>query len=182
MKKRSTSRRFAKALISIAREEGTVQKFRDEITQMNAVFVKTPEILRVLLNPMYSATEKNRLLDVVSTSLPLSKHMERFLAMLVETRNIGLLPDIAYFYQRLEDELSGRLRVTIEAPQEITAAALEEIKRKISEESGKEAILDSRVNPALLGGMVVRVENTLLDGSLKKQLELLKEKIAEGAA
>lgn len=182
MKKRSTARRFAKALISIAREEDAVQKFRDEITLTNAVFAKTPELYKVLLNPVYTAQEKNNLLNKLCSSLSLAKHTERLLTMLVETRNIGLLPEITSCYQRLEDELSGRIRVTVEAPHEIAGSVLEEIRKKISEETGKEAVLDARLNTALLGGMVLRIDNTLLDGSIKKQLELLREKIAEGAA
>jgi F-type H+-transporting ATPase subunit delta len=102
------------------------------------------------------------------------------MAILVETRNIRFLEEVVEAYSRLEDGLAGRLRATVEAPIELDPALVDEIRSKLKGLTGKEVILTYRHNPSLLGGLVLRIDNTILDGSLKTQLELMREKIIEG--
>ncbi|MEK7679610.1 MAG: F0F1 ATP synthase subunit delta, partial [Deltaproteobacteria bacterium] len=80
----------------------------------------------------------------------------------------------------LADEMSGRLRATVKAPFDLNADALEEIKARLKAATGKEAVLLFEKDESLLGGLVVRIDNTIIDGSLKRQLEFMKEKILEG--
>lgn len=178
--KSSSARRFAKALIGVAREENKVDAYGKELRSVVAVFKGNEDLYKVLLNPMYKIEERRSLVGAVSGSLKLSEYVGRFIAILVETRNIRLLEAVAEAYSRLEDELSGRIRAVVEAPAEPGAALLDEIRKKIAEAAGKEVIISFKENKALLGGLIVRMENTVLDGSLKTQLELMKEKILEG--
>ncbi len=178
--KSSSARRFAKALIGVAKEEGKVDAYGKELRSVVAVFKGNDELYKVLLNPMYKIEERRALIGSVSGSLKLDDYVGRFLAILVETRNIRLLEAVAEAYSKLEDESSGRIRAVVEAPTEPDAALLDEIKKKISSAAGKEVLISFKENKALLGGLIVRMENTVLDGSLKTQLELMKEKILEG--
>lgn len=178
--KSSSARRFAKALIGVAKEENKVDAYGKELRSVVAVFKGNEELYKVLLNPMYKIEERRSLIGAVSGSLKLSEYVGRFIAILVETRNIRLLDAVAEAYSRLEDELSGRIRAVVEAPTEPDAALLDEIRQKISSAAGKEVLISFKENKALLGGLIVRMENTVLDGSLKTQLELMKEKILEG--
>lgn len=178
--KSSSARRFAKALIGVAKEENKVDAYGKELRSVVAVFKGNEELYKVLLNPMYKIEERRSLVGAVSGSLKLSEYVGRFIAILVETRNIRLLDAVAEAYSRLEDELSGRIRAVVEAPTEPDAALLDEIRQKISSVAGKEVLISFKENKALLGGLIVRMDNTILDGSLKTQLELMKEKILEG--
>ena len=101
--------------------------------------------------------------------------------ILVEKKGIKLLHDIDAAYSKMQDELSGRLRVEVQAPAPITDAILGSIKDKIAAETKKEAIVSFSARPELIGGMVIRIGNTILDGSVKTQLEKAKEKLLEGA-
>jgi F-type H+-transporting ATPase subunit delta len=182
MRKKSTAKRFARALLSIAREEGIVGRLATELGSIEAVFKKTPAIYKVLLNPAYPRARKDSLIGEVSKGLGLSEYAKRFLNMLVDTRHISLLPDIVEAFNALEDDFSGRLRVAVESPVDLGPEITAEIREIIRKETGKEVILELKTNPVLLAGVVLRLRNTVLDGSLRKQLELLREKIAEGAA
>jgi F-type H+-transporting ATPase subunit delta len=82
----------------------------------------------------------------------------------------------------MEDELAGRLRVTIEAPAELDKKLMDELKKKLEDETKKEVILAFEKKEALIGGLVLKVGNTVLDGSLRAQLDRAKETILKGVA
>ncbi|MDO8427057.1 MAG: ATP synthase F1 subunit delta [Deltaproteobacteria bacterium] len=178
--KSSRARRFAKALIEIAREDKAHAEYGRELRTALAIFKGTPELYKALLNPMYRIEERLSIMELVSGSLKLSPHVAKFLNVLVQTRNIRILEEVSSAYSRLEDELSGRLRVILESPDALDNSLLEEIKKKLSASTGKEIAVSYRNNPALIGGLVIKIDNTILDGSLKTQLQLMKEKILEG--
>jgi len=178
--KSATSRRFAKALIEVGHEDGAYQDYGKQIRTALAVFTGAPELYKVLLNPMHKIEERQGLIDKLSESLKLSPSVGRFLKILVNTRNIRRLEEICEAYARLEDELAGRIRATVESPVDLPAELADEIKKKLGEASGREVLVSFKKNPALIGGLVIKLDNTILDGSLKTQLELMKEKILEG--
>ncbi|MBI5236039.1 MAG: ATP synthase F1 subunit delta [Deltaproteobacteria bacterium] len=179
--KTSVARRYARALIEIASETGEVGAYGKEVRTVYAAFESAPELYKTLMNPMFPVEDRLGLTEKVSASLKLSKPVERFLGILVKTRGLRLLADIAEAYSRLEDDISGKIRVTVLSPVDMDAAALDEIKKKISAATGKEAAVSCSKDASLIGGMVVKVGNTILDGSLKTQIERMKEKILEGA-
>lgn len=178
--KSSVAKRFAKAIIEIGVEEKAYEAYGKELRSVLAVFKGNPDLVKVLLNPMYKLEERKGLINKISSSVGLSSHVAKLMGILVETRNIGFLEEVVEAYSRLEDGLSGRLRATVEAPLELEAALVAEIKAKLGSLTGKEVILTYKHNPSLLGGLVLRIDNTILDGSLKTQLELMREKIIEG--
>lgn len=182
--KTSVARRYAKALIEIAGETNEVGAYGRELRTVYAALSTAeaaPELYKALLNPMYAIENRLSLVEKVCASLKLSKSVERFIGILVKTRKVRLLSDIAEAYSKLEDDISGRLKVAVLSPVDMDASTLDEIKKKIAAATGKEVSITCSRDTALIGGMVVKVGNTILDGSLKTQIELMKEKILEGA-
>src|SRR3989304_7886068 len=178
--KSSVAKRFAKAIIEIGMEEKAYEAYGKELRSVLAVFKGNPGLVKILLNPMYKLEERKGLINKVSASVGLSPYVTRLMAILVETRNISFLEEVVEAYSRLEDGLAGRLRASVEAPIELEGALVDEIRAKLGSLTGKEGILTYRHNPSLLGGLVLRIDNTILDGSLKTQLELMRGKIIEG--
>jgi len=180
--KSATAKRYAKALIEVGREEKEYARYGKELRTAMAVFAGSPELYKVLLNPMYRVEERRALVGDLAKSLELSGAVTRFLEILVDARKIRLLEEIGAAYSRLEDELSGRLRAVVESPAELDAAAVEEIRKRLGEATGKEVVLELSVDASLIGGLVVRIDNTILDGSVRTQLDLMRERILGGAA
>lgn len=178
--KSTVARRYAKAFIELGREDGLYEQYGKELRTVIPVFKGNPELLRTLLNPMYRIEDRKALLERVAESLRLSPLTGRFLAVLVKTRKIKLLDDIGEAYSRLEDDLAGRIRATVEAAVEPKEEMVGNIKDKLKAITGKEVIVAFRKDPSLIGGLVLRIGNTVLDGSVRTQLELMKEKILEG--
>jgi F-type H+-transporting ATPase subunit delta len=178
--KTTVARRYAKALIELGREDGLYEQYGRELRTIIPVFKGNLELSRTLLNPMYRLEERLNLMNSVAEGMKLSKVVSRFLAILVETRKISLLDDIGEAYSRLEDDLAGRIRATVEAAIDPKDEMIGDIKDKLKAITGKDVILAFRKDPTLIGGLVLKIGNTVLDGSVRTQLELMKEKIMEG--
>ncbi len=177
---KTSAKRYAKALLDVGKETSSHVQFGTDIRDVLAAFNGAPELYKVLLNPMYKAEERLALMDKVSEAVKVTAPVARFLKVLVSSRNIRLLGDVVAAYGKLEDEASGRLRAVVESPVELSGDTLDRIREKIGSAEGKEVALAFRLRPELIGGLVIRIENTVLDGSLRTQLELMKEKIIQG--
>ncbi|MBE7415506.1 MAG: ATP synthase F1 subunit delta [Deltaproteobacteria bacterium] len=178
--KSSASKRFAKALIEVGRENNSWDQYGKELRSVLAIFSGNPDLEKTLLNPMYKLEDRLSLMDNVAASAGLSPHVAKFLGILVRTRNLRFLDEITAAYSAYEDGLAGRIRASVDSPTELPPALVEEIRKKLSSLTGKDVVLTCNHNPLLLGGLVLKIGNTILDGSLKTQLELMKEKILEG--
>lgn len=182
MRKAAIARRFAKALLDVAIEEDSAARCQEELESLLEVFRNNPALYKVLHTPMYTADERIGLMDKVSGAVEVSEAVVGFMKVLVQTRNIKILEEIVSAYSRLFDVVAGRLRATVESPWVLGTEVLGELKRKLDAMTGKDVIITGIKNEDLIGGLVIRMENTIIDGSIKTQLELLKEKILEGVA
>ncbi|HHL39680.1 MAG TPA: ATP synthase F1 subunit delta [Deltaproteobacteria bacterium] len=180
MRRSSVAKRYAKALMEIGREEKSVERFGDELRSLAATFRGSPALCKVLLNPMYRLEERKALAAGLAEKLGASERVARLLEILVEGRKVRLVGEIAQAYARMEDELAGRLRVGVEAASPLGKELLESISGKLGDETGKEIILSFEEKPELIGGVVIRMGNTIFDGSLRGQLERMREKILGG--
>ena len=181
MRKAAIAKRYAQALIGIGKADKFHAKYGSELSNLVAVFVAEPSLYKILLNPMHKLETRLEFLGKACEAAGITETVKRFMEILVEKRSVRLLPDIVAAYSKMQDELSGRLRVEVQAPAAPAGAILDSIKAKIAAETKKEVLVSFTERPELIGGMVVRIGNTILDGSVKTQLEKAKEKLMEGA-
>jgi F-type H+-transporting ATPase subunit delta len=177
MKNTGVAKKLAKALMDVGIPGGEAERFGGDLKNIAAVFRANTQLAGTLLNPMYGLEERIDLMNKVSAALEVSPAVEKFMAILIETRNIRLLEEIERAYARLGDELAGRLRATIEAPEELSTAVLSDIQSRLSEITGKDVVLGSATDPSLIGGLVIKMGNTVIDGSIRTQLEQLKTRM-----
>ena len=182
MKKSTVAKRFAQALIDIGKEDNSFKEYGEELRGLASIFdeAEGKDIEKLLLNPMYSAEERRILAEAVSKKIGLSEAMSKFFSMTVEKQVVHIIGAMADVYSRLEDELSERVRAQVEAPTKLSDSLLDSIKAKLKAETGKDVVLTFKENKELIGGLVVRVGDTILDGSVKAQLENIKDKLLEG--
>jgi F-type H+-transporting ATPase subunit delta len=182
MRKAVIARRFAKALLDVDPKEEAAERYLEELRSLATVFSDNPELYGVLYTPMHTVALRTGLMQKVCKAAKISPAVTVFMSILVQTRNIRLLDDIVGAYSKLLDIVAGRLRATVEVPRELSGEVLGEIKSKLDAMTGKDVIITEVINEELIGGLVIRMENTIMDGSLNMQLDLLKEKILEGVA
>ncbi len=167
--------------MNVGIDEHSTERLGKDLLTLIEIFSANSELTGVLLNPMHGLQARQDLMQKISRTAEVSTVIEKFMNYLIESRHVRLLRDIETAYSRLDDELSGRLRAIIEAPSELSEGLKAEIKTKLAGITGKDVVLNFKSDPSLIGGLVIKLDNTVIDGSIKTQLELLRTKmIARG--
>lgn len=180
MKSAEHAKRFARSLLEIGIEETLAERFLSDLENFTEVLESNQDFSVFLLNPMYSLEERRSLLEKVGAEIGSTTAVVKFMWVVVSTRSVKLLGDIVAAYTKLLDEKAGRLRAVVESPFDLDASTLSEIEGKLSEATGKEVVVTAEKREELIGGLVVRLDNLMIDGSLMTQLEQMKDKILGG--
>ena len=180
MKNLVIARRYAKALLLIGKEDGNTEAYRDELSVVNEMVEKENTLEQAINNPLYNAEERQKVLESVIEKLGLSAVMKSFLTLLFEKGRFIYLGSINDFYQKLADELKGISRASLVSATELSSETVEKIRSTLSEKTGKGIILDVEKDPGLIGGIVTRIGDLVLDGSIKTQLLNMRESLKRG--
>lgn len=173
MREPTIARNYAETLLELAQRAGDLRGWGELIEQV-ANAVESDRRLRVFLeSPRVSAQQKKDILQkAFGTALP--RTFVRFLQALVSHRRQMLIPAIAHAYNDLVDEVEGRVHAAVTVAREADDADRALIATQLSRALGKDVVPHFVVNPAILGGVVVRVGDTVLDGSVRRRLSILK--------
>jgi F-type H+-transporting ATPase subunit delta len=174
------ARRYAKALVQLAAEEGAMDQFSGELARVQSLFSAHPEIGSLLSNPAYGIEAKLDTLRELADKLSLSVTIRNFLLLLQERNRMICLDDILSGYSVLADELSGIVRPVITSALPLDDAKIAEIKAALEKSTGKKVILNVEIDPALIGGVVTKIGDKVLDGSVKTQLTRIEDILQKG--
>jgi len=180
MANESSANRYAKVLLEVAKEDKSVEKTGEALNVLKDAFKNNPDLYKTLLNPMYPTENRATIVKEVAKKAGANDALSNLLSALTESRKIRLIEAIAEAFSRLMDEDAGRLRVTVESAAKLESNAEKALTEKLKKETGKDIILTVTENKDLIGGIVVRVGNTILDGSFRTQLKNIKETLREG--
>ncbi|HUK39629.1 MAG TPA: ATP synthase F1 subunit delta [Candidatus Acidoferrales bacterium] len=172
----SISRRYSKALFQLAQEQKQEEAIGQEIDQFLNAYMNSP-LHTVLTNPAFSLENRKKILTSVTKSLQLSPLSIHFISLLLERDRLPYLSFIAEHYRRLLNETKNRVEATVVAASPLDATMLERLRQTLHTISGKEVVLHEKSDPALLGGLLVELEGKIYDGSVRTQLETMKQRI-----
>jgi F-type H+-transporting ATPase subunit delta len=173
----SIPRRYARALFQIGVEQGSFEGMGQELDDLAGVFQSSLELRQTLENPVFKPSEKRSILEKVLPRVAPSRHVQSFALLLLERGRISALPAIARAYRELTDAHAGRVRASVVSAQPLGAAELERVRRSLERRTGKKVILEASVDPDLIGGLVSRVGDLVLDGSVRTQLAALRDRL-----
>jgi len=171
------ARRYAKALLTIGREDGQAETYKEELGGFVRLLEEQKELEQTVSNPLYDAESRKKVLQVLVERLGLCKVMASFLLLLFDKGRIQYVKDIHTFYEKLTDELANIVRADLVSAVEIPEESIARIQAALSEKTGKVVKMDVRVDPALIGGVMTKIGDLVLDGSVKTQLMSLKESL-----
>jgi F-type H+-transporting ATPase subunit delta len=176
MREPTIARNYAEALLELAQRAGDLRGWGEMIDSISNA-VETDRRLRVFLeSPRVSVMRKNDIiLKAYSGALP--RTFVRFLMALVKNRRQMLIPLIAHAYHDLVDQVEGRVHASVTVAREADERDRELVTTQLSRALGKTVVPHFHVNPDVLGGIVVRVGDTVLDGSVRKRLAILRGKM-----
>jgi len=138
------------------------------------------ELANTVANPLYNSHDRQKVFQSIIDKLNLSKVMASFLMLLFEKGRIAFIGSINGFFQKLADELKGVARASLVSATELPAETVEKIRSALSKKTGKEIVLDVQQDPGLIGGIVTKIGDLVLDGSIKTQLLNMRESLKRG--
>jgi F-type H+-transporting ATPase subunit delta len=180
VKNLAVARRYAKALLLIGKDDGRAEDYKEELGTVTAIMAGDRRLEAAISNPSYRALERKKLLQKITEVLELSDIMKSFVLLLFEKRRLGFISHINEFYKKLADELKGVARASVVSAAKLPEETVEKIQAALSKRTGKKVILELRQDPGLIGGVVTRIGDLVLDGSVKTQLIKMREPLKRG--
>ena len=171
----SLPRRYARALIQLAQESQEVELIGDSLVALTKVFRQSPDLLSTLSNDLIDFNQRLAAMEEIATHQKFSPTLKNFLCLLVKKERVHLLSEITREYQALEDESLGIVRIVVETPSQPEAALLERVGSMVGRQLNKKVIPEGREDASMIGGMILKVDGRLYDGSVRRELERIKE-------
>ena len=173
----SIARRYAKALLEIGIQQQTYDALGKELDRAADTLRASPELRNALENPVFSLEKRKLIMDELVRRLGVSKTVRNFIMLLLDKGRIAALPDIARVLRTLIDEHAGRMRATVTSARPLDPMLETRLKTALEKSSGKVVIFEKREDPAILGGLVTQLGDTVYDGSVRTQLQQLREEL-----
>jgi F-type H+-transporting ATPase subunit delta len=170
------ARVYARSLFEVAKEQDKLDVVREQLGQFADALDGDRELSIYFFSPYFSTTEKKdglgKLLDGVDPVV------ENFLSLLIENHRMPAVFRVRREYDALWDEENRRLPVTITSAVALDEATVKSIGDAIGRQTGQQVELTANVDPDVLGGLIVRVGNSILDASIRNRLENLRRSVA----
>jgi len=173
--------RYAGALFDLAKEQKLLDQVQADLSGLKGLISSSADLTRLIESPAISKDEQVGALTAVAKKAGASDLTIKFLGLLANKRRAFVLPDVIDAYGSLLADEKGEVQADVVSAIELTKEQADDVQKKISQSVGKTVDMTLRVDPSLLGGLVVRVGSRMIDASLKTKLHQL-ELAMKGAA
>ena len=168
---------YARSLFGVAQEQGVIDEVREQLAQFVDALNENREMAVFFFSPYFSTEEKKAGLErAVKDAEPI---LMNFLELLVERHRMPAIFRIRSRYEALWEDAHQLLPVSVTSAVELDKATVRSIGDRIGEQTGREVELSSTVDPDILGGIVLRVGNFILDASIRNRLNQLRKQVAQ---
>ena len=176
---KSASLQYANALADVALAQGAAAPAMKQLADFGSLYGESEELRNVLASPGVTREAKHGVMEKLAARLGASKIIRNFLFVVIDHRRTVLLPEIIATFEEVIRKRQGIAEAEISSAVELTAAQKKEMAQKIAEMTGQRVEPKYAIDAALLGGAVVRIGDTIYDGSLRSRLNELRAKLTE---
>jgi F-type H+-transporting ATPase subunit delta len=177
-KRDSAPRRYAEAAFQLATRDDSIETWRRELEQ--AAAVTDGQLMAVLANPALPLDERLEAANRILADL--SQSVRNVIFLLIRRHRIEQLPRVVAEFIRLDDRRQGIVHATATSAAPLTDLEVRALTARLEQMTGGTIALETDVDTALLGGLIVRVGDRLIDGSVRGRLERLRQQLAAGSA
>jgi F-type H+-transporting ATPase subunit delta len=167
---------YARSFFEVAKEQDKLDLLREQLGEFADALEQTRELQVFFFSPYFSTAEKQDGLDRAVSGADAA--FVNFLKLLIENHRMPVVFRIRREYDRLWEQENKLLPVRVTSAVELDKKTVSQIGDKIAEQTGRKVDLSSEVDPDILGGIVVRVGNSILDASIRNRLEQLRRQVA----
>lgn len=170
------AKRYARAIFELARDSGELAAWQTRLVALRNICA-SEEVRQVLDSPVLPLARRLQAAEVVAAP-ELGEGGLNLLKLLVESRSVEVADGIADEFEKLADESAGRVRATVTTAIELADTDRSHLADQLTRQLGREVRLEARVDPAVLGGLVLRYGDRMIDGSVRTRLQQLRRRLA----
>lgn len=171
------AKRYAKALVEVGEEKNELERYGQDLSDLCELVEQSRDLREVLLNPVFTKEDKKRIADEVLQKIGTDPMVMNFVNVLIDRKRIDQLAGIEKAYREKVDEIKGITRGEVTSSEPLTDDILHRVTDTLSKMSNKQVILTREVDPSLIGGLVAKVGDMVFDGTIRTQLNQLKESL-----
>ena len=173
------AKRYARAFFDIAVEEGKIEDYGRELAAFASLTEQNKALQEFLANPIFELKAKKSVVEELLGIVKMSERTANFLRLLVDKQRIGMLGEVESAFKELMDKTLKKVRVSVRTAYPLNAELEQTLKQRVAEMTGKDVEMTVEDDSSLIGGLVVRVGDTLYDSSIKAQLGNIRKLLGE---
>jgi len=163
--------RYATAIFELASEEKSTDALERDFAALKVLIAGSPDLARLVKAPVFTRDEQAKGLDAVLRAMEASPLAVRIVLLLAAKRRLFALTDIIDAFQAMVSKQRGEVDAQVTSARALSDSETEELKRILKSKLGRDARLQAKVDPSLLGGLVVKVGSRMIDSSLRTKLD-----------
>lgn len=176
------AQRYATALFDLAKDGDKLDRVGEELSGIVALMAESKDLKRLIESPAISREQQGKAIHAIAAKAGMDDLSQRFLGILAEHRRLFALPWIAKAFAEMLAKHRGEVAAEVVSAVPLGPSELETVKKSIAGFVGQAVTVVTRVDPTLLGGVVVRVGSRMLDASLRTKLQQLEQALKGGEA
>jgi F-type H+-transporting ATPase subunit delta len=162
--------RYALAVFELAQEEKAVEPVAQDFAALKQMMAESADLMRLIRAPVLSRDEQAKGMNGLLHRMEASALTRRFILLLASKRRLFALPEIIAAYQRMVAQQKGEMSAQVTSARPLSDDETAELKAILKSKLSREVLLETRVDPALLGGLIVKVGSRMIDSSLRTKL------------
>ena len=173
--------RYAHALFDLADQNRALDRVAADLSRLQTMIGESPDLLRLLRSPLFSRDEQGRAIAAIAQRAEFENLTVRFLGLVAKNRRLFALPEMIRAFRALIAKQRGESSASVTSAVPLKDDQLAQLRAALKQITGTDVQLETRVDPGLLGGLVVRVGSRMLDSSIRTKLQRL-QIVLKGAA
>jgi F-type H+-transporting ATPase subunit delta len=173
------SGRYATALFELARDEKSVDEVKADLERFEALLTESADLSRLVRSPVFSADTQARALTAVLDKAVITGISAKFLKVLTANRRLFAVTDVIRAYRALVAKYKGEATAEVTVAEQLNDKNLDALKTALKSVTGKDVALNVKVDPSIIGGLVVKLGSRMVDSSLRTKLNSIKNAMKE---
>jgi F-type H+-transporting ATPase subunit delta len=171
------ARRYAKALLELGVESSSLDRLVEELSTVSAAWETSAELRNAIENPLVGIAMKKGVIGELAEQIGATPTTKNALLLLVERRRTQALPEIARYVREMADLRKGVVRAEVTTAAPLSEAYYGRLQVQLEKMTGKKVVVDRKTDPTLIAGVVTRIGDRILDGSLRTRLQSIKDSL-----
>ena len=173
------SGRYATALFELARDQKSIDAVKADLDSFEAMLADSADLKRLVRSPVFSAGEQSKALTAVLAKAGITGTSANFLKVLTSNRRLFIVTDVIRGFRALVAKFKGEATADVTVAEALSEKNLDALKTALKSVTGKDVALNVKIDPSIIGGLVVKLGSRMVDSSLRTKLNSIKHAMKE---